>query len=229
MRVQSRCRTVEEFVAAFASLCDGETLRIVTPPGWPPGEQRPFEIRLAGGEVVLRGEGEVAAPSGDQLRLRFVALDGHSRDVVDCMIEFAANRAPAPRPRDTGRRAVVRVPDAAPPRPLEPIVTVRMPNLVVGAPPPMPEGVPEEVGDAAATERNATTRIWGIAPPAHHAPRYPLGTAPPPRASIDPLDERAMITWRIDQRAGRAAEHVWIVLGLLAAFLVAVAAGYALA
>jgi hypothetical protein len=210
MRVSTRCRTVEEFVALFAPLVDEESILIVTTQPRRLGARQAFELLLASGEVVMRGDGEVIeAVLGQYVRLRFLALDGTSRDTLDCMLAFAQNKNAAPKPRESGRKPVVKIPDPTTPPKCHPLVmsngelgqmitippvpapllpTMRVSAAILGAPPAMPDGVPEQVlFDGGITDRVAgTTRFYGLEPPPTARPRFAMRTPPQKSTSTEP-------------------------------------------
>ncbi|HEX9241969.1 MAG TPA: TIGR02266 family protein, partial [Anaeromyxobacter sp.] len=105
--------TVDEFVEKFASNVSRGGLFVRTREPRPVGTTLTFELRLAGGEAVMKGQGVVRwvqeenpgahppAPSG--MGVQFVALDDASRQVVERIVrekEALAARTPvmAPRP-----------------------------------------------------------------------------------------------------------------------------------
>ncbi|MCI0636415.1 MAG: hypothetical protein L0206_21235, partial [Actinobacteria bacterium] len=90
MRVATRCRTVEELIAAFATLVDEQSLVVLTDQQRVIGSRQPFVVELAGGEMVMKGEAEVVestAPPKGRLRLKFLTLDATGREIHRRMVE----------------------------------------------------------------------------------------------------------------------------------------------
>jgi molecular chaperone DnaK len=103
--------SVDEFVEKFASNVSRGGVFIRTREPRPVGTTLQFELRLTGGEAVLKGQGVVRwtqeakpaarppVPSG--MGVQFVALDGPSREVVERIVrekEAAAARTPVVAP-----------------------------------------------------------------------------------------------------------------------------------
>lgn len=149
MRVPTRCRDVDEFVAAYASMVDEESIIVMTDQPRQLGARHRFTVELADGSFVLRGEAEVIESSREtgRLRLRLLALDAESRAVHRQMVGRGAASA---------QRSVVKIPPV--PKRLLPTTRVHAGDL--GAPPPMPE----------APARKQTTRMYGLTPPATPSP-----------------------------------------------------------
>jgi hypothetical protein len=76
-----------------------------------------------------------------------------------------------------------------PPVPAPLLPTMRVSAAILGAPPPMPDGVPEQVlFDGGATDRVAgTTRFYGLEPPPTMRPRFAMKT-PQHRARSTPAE-----------------------------------------
>src|SRR5690349_17401882 len=90
MRVSTRCRTVDELVAAFATLVDEHSLVVLTDQQRVIGSRQPFVVELSDGTFVMRGEAEVVestAPPKGRLCLKFLALDASGREVHARMLE----------------------------------------------------------------------------------------------------------------------------------------------
>src|SRR5687767_10867362 len=122
MRVSTRCRTVDELVAAFATLVDDQSMVVLTDQQRPLGTRQPFVVELADGTFVMRGETEViesTPPPRGRLRLRFLALDAGGREVHQRMLErkrsgvaLPGDAVPVKRASTEGSgRALVRIPD----------------------------------------------------------------------------------------------------------------------
>ncbi len=129
MRVSTRCRSVDEFIAAFAALVDEHSIVVYTNQTRELGTRQLFAVQLADGELVLRGEGEVMEsepPPRGKLRLRFLSMDARSHEVHKVMMERARGLAglmglppsPAPRPAATARPVTAPAARAAPATPL---------------------------------------------------------------------------------------------------------------
>src|SRR5690349_12598301 len=89
MRVSTRCRTVDELVAAFATLVDEHSMVVLTDAQRELGTRQPFVVELSDGTFVMRGEAEVVEstpPPRGRLRLRFLALDAGGREVHQQML-----------------------------------------------------------------------------------------------------------------------------------------------
>ena len=85
MRVSTRCRTIDELIAAFATLVDEHSLVVLTDAQREIGSRQPFVVELADGTFVMKGEAEVVEstpPPRGRLRLKFLALDAGGREVV---------------------------------------------------------------------------------------------------------------------------------------------------
>jgi molecular chaperone DnaK len=107
--------SVNEFVEKFASNVSRGGLFIRTREPRPVGTHLAFELRLAGGETVLKGEGVVRwiqredpaahPPSAPGMGVQFSTLDAASREVVERIISAkersAAPPVVAPRPLTT--------------------------------------------------------------------------------------------------------------------------------
>jgi hypothetical protein len=90
MRVSTRCRTVDELVAAFATLVDAQSLVVLTDQQREIGTRQPFVVELSDGTMVMRGEAEViesTAPPKGRLRLKFLALDASGREIHARMLD----------------------------------------------------------------------------------------------------------------------------------------------
>ncbi len=126
LRVETRCRSLDELVAAFATLVDDRSIVVLTEQSWPVGTRLTFSIALADGAAAMTGEGEVVettpAPRAS-LRLRFTALDASGRQVHRRMLDHK-NGVRSPRPDESATRAVVKVPEL-PARAAAPASTAR--------------------------------------------------------------------------------------------------------
>src|SRR5512147_615513 len=121
MRVSTRCRTVDELVAAFATLVDEDSMVVLTDAQRAIGTRQPFVVELADGTFVMKGEAEViesTPPPRGRLRLRFLALDATGREVHGRMLErkrssAAGNGADKPNrpPTEPGMKPLVRIPE----------------------------------------------------------------------------------------------------------------------
>ncbi|MCA9673546.1 MAG: hypothetical protein KC464_00800, partial [Myxococcales bacterium] len=88
--MSTRCRSVDEFIAAFAALVDERSIVVYTNQTREIGSRQLFAVQLADGEMVMRGEGEVTEsepPPRGKLRLKFLQMDSRSRDVHRLMLE----------------------------------------------------------------------------------------------------------------------------------------------
>jgi len=118
--------TVEEFVEKFASNVSRGGLFIRTREPKPAGTLLAFELRLAGGEPVMKGQGVVRwiqpedpgarPPTAPGMGVQFLELDGPSRELVERMVSLkekggAAGATPAPlAPRPAHTPASTRAP-----------------------------------------------------------------------------------------------------------------------
>jgi molecular chaperone DnaK len=107
--------TVDEFVEKFASNVSRGGLFIRTRDPKPVGTALSFELRLAGGEPVVKGEGVVRwvqledptahPPTAPGMGVQFTSLDAPSREVVERMVarkeQAGAPPVVAPRPVTT--------------------------------------------------------------------------------------------------------------------------------
>ena len=169
----------------------------------PQGVVLRFEIVLASGTIVLRGEGRVVAfkPNVHQglggLTLRFTRLDSKSKSLVDKANALREQRRPSghpsrppPLPADLSPApppAVDTSPDAPPIEPSGPELTVD--SDASPAPPPVrARSMPPPLPPAAVAEGKAAARARSVPPPAVAATN---GHAPVPApAGRDALLER---------------------------------------
>jgi molecular chaperone DnaK len=150
--------TVDEFVERFAVNMSRGGLFIRTRDPRPVGTLLALEIRLQGGETVIRAGGVVRwiqraeaephahPPRAPGMGIQFTKLDEPSRAVVERMVTLREKRglapgatAPAPvAPRTDVTPPSTRAPApaVAPPRPVAPIKTPPFGTLVAVAPPP---------------------------------------------------------------------------------------------
>jgi hypothetical protein len=175
MRVPTRCRHVDEFMATYAAQVDEDSIVVMTERAPAVGKRVRFSIDLTDGTAVMRGEAEVieSVPRGGRCRLQFLALDAAARDVHELMLarggtprawESAGKpivRVPGTTPRGSDRMRAEPVPARAPipPVPRRLLPTTRVAASALGAPPRMPEA-PEP------PPRKQTTRMYGLTPPA---------------------------------------------------------------
>jgi len=90
LRVTSRCRSPDDFVASFARFVSFTSVSLVVPRPIPVGARRRFQFELADGTVVLAGNCQVGdVPGSPQLAdgrhhisLRFLELTAPSRDML---------------------------------------------------------------------------------------------------------------------------------------------------
>ena len=169
MRVATRCRTVEELIAAFATLVDEQSLVVLTDQQRVIGSRQPFVVELVGGEMVMKGEAEVVestAPPKGRLRLKFLTLDATGREIHQRMVErkrgiatgvSAGNGKPRP-PTEPGLKPLVRIPE------------------------------PVKKGDSSGAVTAATPAATLAPAPALSKPASPLGAVPiiPPKAAAAP-------------------------------------------
>ncbi|HEX9049034.1 MAG TPA: TIGR02266 family protein [Anaeromyxobacter sp.] len=167
--------TVDEFVDKFAVNISRGGLFIRTREPRPIGTRLTFELRLQGGEVVLKGAGVVrwvqaesataSPPTAPGMGVQFTELDDASRVLVERMVSlketrgvapgFVAPAPVAPRPRTT----------PAPTRAPTPII----PAPRAATPLPSPARTPEPVrGDAAQADLAAPHRVEQLAAGAGH-------------------------------------------------------------
>jgi hypothetical protein len=103
IRIVSQCATAEEFVAAFHSYLERDSLFIATGSPEEPGQAVRFVMTLAGGETVLRGAGRVVETHRDRanfyglrgMKLQFDELDDGSRRALAAL----ESRAGGPKTR----------------------------------------------------------------------------------------------------------------------------------
>ncbi len=206
MRVATRCRTVEELIAAFATLVDEHSLVVLTDQQRVIGSRQPFVVELSDGTFVMKGEAEVVEstpPPKGRLKLRFLALDAGGREVHQRMLERkGGTRATPPRaPTEPALKPLVRIPDPTPgasgptaaPPPVPPVpkpvpIPPRTPTAPTPTLPRAPSAIPVPVipppRTATGTSPGASKTMIGIVP---SVPRLPpvAGTgakpaAPPP-------------------------------------------------
>lgn len=148
MRVATRCRTVDELIAAFATLVDEQSLVVLTDQQRVIGSRQPFVVELADGQMVMKGEAEVVestAPPKGRLRLKFLSLDGTGREVHKRMLArkrgMATGQSPGngkPRnPTEPGLKPLVRIP--------EPVVKKEASEPKAASAPPAPFARPAPV------------------------------------------------------------------------------------
>ena len=147
--------SVDEFVEKFASNISRGGLFIRTRDPKPVGTVLGFELRLAGGETVVKGEGIVRwiqpenpgarPPTSPGMGVQFTVLDLRSHELVERIVagkEAAAGSGPpvvAPRP--AGTPAPTRAPAPTIPVPQEAPVLTPAPKAAPGLT-PIPQGAP---------------------------------------------------------------------------------------
>jgi hypothetical protein len=196
-RVATRCRTLEELVAAFSTLVDEQSLVVLTDQQRVIGSRQPFVVELSDGQMVMKGEAEVVestAPPKGRLRLKFLTLDATGRDVHQRMLErkrsIAAGQTPGngkPRPpTEPGMKPLVRIPEPVKNPPRAPAAAPpRKPQLT----PPPSASIPSipmvrQTTPAAGTMRMPLT----IKPPAPAAVPEPVAQADSVGVTqVDPL------------------------------------------
>jgi molecular chaperone DnaK len=159
--------TVEEFVERFASNISRGGLFIRTREPKPVGTLLAFELRLHGGETVVRGQGVVRwiqredpaahPPTAPGMGVQFLELDARSREIVERMVTLRERQGVAPG---------VRTPAPVAPRPAHTPAPTRAPSPVIPAPQPGAAHTPVPA-------RPATTPVPPAATPAPAPPPAP--------------------------------------------------------
>jgi hypothetical protein len=130
LHIETRCRSIDELVAAFATFVDARSIVVLTDQRRAVGARVRFAIALADGTIAMRGEAhvvEATPPPRGRLRLRFSALDPSGRIAHQRMLDRkqGAPSTPMPAADSAAVRALVRVPELAsapspPPSPSSP-------------------------------------------------------------------------------------------------------------
>ncbi|MBM7114103.1 Hsp70 family protein [Archangium primigenium] len=177
MRIRLPYATEEEFIAKYGPHVARGGLFLATRAPKPEGTGLAFELVLAEGGRLLRGEGVVVKAVTEGARagmtVRFTRLDAHSKALIDRILEL---RAPAPAPPAPAPVAEV-APPPEPPRRARPVITAealrkqaeRVPIPGGGAPKPAPPPAPE--------------------PPPPPTPQPPPPEPPPPAPAPAPVTE----------------------------------------
>jgi len=139
--------TVEEFIEKFASNISRGGVFIRTRDPKAVGTILAFELRLAGGEAVVKGQGVVRwvqpenpnahPPTAPGMGVQFTTLDASSRELVDRMVSLKEKIVAA-----AGAQVVAPRPDVTPP-------PTRAPTPVIPGPRPAHTPAPGVVGHAA--------------------------------------------------------------------------------
>jgi len=168
LRIATRCRTIEQFVAAFNRYCDGRSVFISTMTTRPVGLETPFSIDLSGGEPALRGVGVVLAawPTGANpfgrpgVHLGLRRLTSDSEPVLEQLRTARSLQEETTTPNaDIAEGMLAARPDAVIP-PLPPIPRANSPTIV-------PTGEPARAS---------------VIPPIKASGTVPPVTGTPPRA-----------------------------------------------
>ena len=162
--VRVKYEEVDEFMVHFATNVSPGGVFLQSRKPHKTGTRLRFEIRLKGGQTVLRGEGEVAwnrgpaegedAPQVPGMGVKFLALDEASKALIKKILEIK-----------TGKKAIREVPRKAPPKPAPVDVDIDidvadeetaddLDGLDVTVEVPPPESAPTvEVGDGLTAEK----------------------------------------------------------------------------
>jgi hypothetical protein len=127
LKIASRCRTPEQFIAAFRPLCSPTSIFIITSTPKEVGAQVSFRLTLETGTPMLSGAGEIvdSFDTGKNrygqpgMRIRFKDLDSPSRRLLDAIV------------KPMGKSGNTRMGVVPPPAPR------RLPNDTEPAPPPL--------------------------------------------------------------------------------------------
>jgi hypothetical protein len=104
VRITRPYSTEEEFLEHELDMLTRTTVTLVGAQSRPPGVVLRFELGLASGQVLLRGEGRVLVYKGDALQgtggltLRFTRLDTRSKSLVDRAAALREHRRPSALP-----------------------------------------------------------------------------------------------------------------------------------
>ena len=220
IRVASRCRTVDELVAAFATRVDEESILVLTDQVYPVGARMPFTIELGDGTIAMAGEAEVLEarqpPRGPgQLKLQLLALDAAGRLAHQRMLDrknaAVVERPPTVRPPTTppqlqapsliGAARQTRPNTAIPVTPPPPKPRGRTPR-----PPPPSEPLLYDVDQMIALMRRLPDGDVATAMRALRATLASVGVSLPPviedaqRRQADLEDRIALLEREIDER-----------------------------
>ncbi|QRN99681.1 TIGR02266 family protein [Archangium violaceum] len=221
LRIRLPYATEEDFIEKYGSNVARGGLFIATRSPKPEGTGLAFELVLADGGRLLRGEGMVVKAQTEGARagmtVRFVRLDAHSKALIDRILARRTETPPtSEKPRadepqqaapKRGRPVIsaeaLRKQAANPPRPAAPVAPKpAAPDATASraaAPVPTPAAKP-----AAKPAIPATPSQNGAAPPKHPAPvptrqavpPAPKPAAPPPPAAVRPpapIEQRAPV------------------------------------
>ena len=204
LRVRLPFRSEDEFVASYGAHVGRDGFFLATKVPKPVGAALLFDLILADGSSIFRGEGVVVRSnaSGERpgMTLRFVRLEAAGKALVERIVSgrpargsapaearahpsaWAAPSGPSATPAPSSREAMARpahreawAPPAGPARPPLPTPFHPLPE----APRPQPEEVsPDEVAEAPARDEEAAPRTGSAAPePAPIAPEPPAPIA----------------------------------------------------
>jgi molecular chaperone DnaK len=186
--------TVDEFVERFAVNISRGGVFIRSRDPRPVGTRLAFELRLHGGEPVIRGKGVVRwvraestgrPPVAPGMGVQFTDLDDRSRAVVERMVTLKERRGLAPG---------VATPAPVAPRPSHTPVPIRSHPL------PVPGVAPPAAPTSASTPRPGTPALADLAAPHRPAPisrdAVPVATGLP--AAPQPIARRSRAIVGID-------------------------------
>jgi hypothetical protein len=204
IRITRPYATEEEFLEHELDMLTRTTVTLVGAQSRPPGVVLRFELGLASGLVLLRGEGRVLVFKPDALQgtggltLRFTRLDTRSKSLVDRAAAMREHRRPSalpPAPRGAS------VPDVAALTPITALPVLEelssRPPAVAPVPAP-PAGEPVPVALVLAEEEPAAAQ-----PAAVVVAEAPVRAVPPVTRSVSTPDrpERDALLGRLRARA----------------------------
>ncbi|WP_257459904.1 TIGR02266 family protein [Archangium lipolyticum] len=197
LRIRLPYATEEDFIEKYGSNVARGGLFIATRSPKPEGTGLAFELVLADGGRLLRGEGLVVKTQTEGARagmtVRFVRLDAHSKALIDRILARRSEAAPTPeKPR-------AEEPQPAAPKRGRPVITAEALRKQAANPPrpavpAAPGPAPSAPKPAAKPATSAAPAQNGVAPPRHPAqvptrqavPPAPKPAAPHPPVAVKP-------------------------------------------
>jgi molecular chaperone DnaK len=164
----------EEFLAHELEMISKTGITLVGAQPRPQGVVLRFELVLASGQVLVRGEGRVVGSKpnvykgASGLTLRFTRIDARSKAFLDKATSLREARRPSSKPP--------RVPSSPP----EPGAAAEAPPVAPAAPPAAPPPSPEPDSEP------TLPAALAVPPPAAAAAPEPPSTPPPPPAQPPP-------------------------------------------
>ncbi len=195
LRLRLPYATVEEFIEKYGSNVARGGLFIATRAPKPEGTKLAFELLLADGARLLRGEGTVVKVQAEGstrpgMTVRFTRLDASSKALIDRVLSSRKpDSAPEPKPQEEASSAVEAPAIPAPPKRTRPVIsaealrqqatTARVPTPAA----PVPVAQPTPVAPKQAPVPKAAPTTPPVASPKPAAPPAAKQAAVEPKAA----------------------------------------------